>query len=99
MVQKTAFLMMSLIAVVALGVLFVELRDTITGNYVASGGGRWYYGPKQAQLAPDEACVYSGFTPLTPWRVERNEYGTLVSVCLDGNRLVQVPLVQTVRVS
>ena len=76
----------------------VELRDTVTGEYVASGGGRWYYGPQPAQLDPDQACAFAGYTPLTPWRVERNEYNTLVSVCLNGDELVRVPLVQTVYV-
>lgn len=83
----------ALIALVAVGGLTFTLMDSITGNYVRSGGGRWHYGSQLAQFQPDEACVYAGYAPADKWRVETNEWGTLVSVCRNGER---VPLVQTV---
>lgn len=96
--QKTALLILAFIALVAMGILFVEIRDTVTGNYVTSGGGDWYYGTQQALLQPDEACIYQGYQPLYPWRVTTNEFGTQVSVCRHNGQYVVSPLVQTIRV-
>ena len=87
------------IAVVAIGGLTVQLRDTLTGNYYAGGGGRWYFGPQKAQMQPDEACAYAGLEPIYPVHVYTNEYGTLLSLCKRGGGFVGVPLVQTVFVS
>lgn len=98
MVKKTAFLVFSFIAAVALGLFIVELNNTVTGRYVTSGGGSWYYGTQQAHLQPDEACLFAGYTPVKPWRVITNEYGTLLSVCKDGNRIATAPIVQTIQV-
>jgi len=96
MVQKLALLLLGLIAVVAIVGLTVQLKDTLTGQYVASGGGRFYYGPMKAQLQPDEACIYQGFDPLSPQQVYTNEFGTLMSVCRNGDQFVGVPIVQTI---
>ncbi len=96
--QKVYLIFFAFIAAVSMGVLLVELHDTVTGQYVASGGGKWYYGNQIAQMQPDEACIYQGLEPVYPQHVVTNKYGTLESVCKDGNRLVTVPLVQTVRV-
>lgn len=94
--QKTALLFLAFIALVAMGILMVEINDTVTGKYVTSGGGDWHYGSQQALMQPDEACIYQGFEPLYPWRVTTNEYGTQVSVCLHNGEYVTVPLVQTI---
>ena len=86
------------IAVVAMGFLFVEIRDTATGQYYATGGGEWYYGSQIIQMSPSEACTYYGYSPLSPQHIETNARGTLVSVCWNGQDYVRVPLVSTVRV-
>jgi len=88
-------------ALVAIAGMVFEIRSEITGDYARSGGGRWYYGAQIMQLQPDEACTYAGFTPLHPWRVETNEYGTLMSVCYDqvNARLTGVPVVVTAKVN
>ncbi len=96
MVQKTALLLLGFVALVAVGILTWQLRDEVTGNYSASGGGRWYYGPQKAQMEPAEACLYQGYEPMSPPRVYRDYYGSLMSMCRSGNELVGVPLVQTI---
>jgi len=96
MVQKLALLFLGLIAVVATVGLTMQIKELVTGSYVASGGGRYYYGPQKAQMQPDEACVYSGFEPVVPWQVYTNEWGTVMSACRVGNQYVGVPVVQTV---
>lgn len=88
---------MAVVAAFAVAGFLVNF-DVVTGQYYASGGGRYYYGPQKALLQPDEACTYAGFQPLDPWRVESNEYGNLMSVCRDGGQYVMVPLLQTVLV-
>ncbi len=93
--RKLGLVLLGFVAIVAIGGLTVQLRDTLTGGYYASGGGRWYYGPQKIQLQPDEACVYQGLEPLDPVQVYTNEYGTLLSLCRYGGELVGVPLVQT----
>ena len=93
MVQKVGLMLTGLVAVVAIGILLIQLQDTLTGNYVKTGGGYWYFGPQKAQLQPDEACRYAGHEPALPWNVRTNEYGTQVSVCADG---AEVPMVQTI---
>ena len=95
MMRKLGLVLLGFVAIVAIGGLTVQLRDTLTGKYYAAGGGRWYYGPQRIQLAPDEACVYAGLEPLDPVRVYTNEYGTLLSMCKQGDQFVGVPLVQT----
>jgi len=97
--QKLALIFLGFVAIVAIGGLTVQLRDTLTGQYAAGGGGRWYYGPQKIQMQPDEACTYAGFEPVHPWQVYTNEYGTLMSVCLFQGRQVSVPVVQTAVVS
>jgi len=94
--QKLGLVLLGFVAVIAIGGLTIQLRDTVTGEYYASGGGRWYSGPQIVQLSPDEACLYSGFEPLYPSRVESNKYGTLLSICKNGDQFVAVPVVQTV---
>jgi hypothetical protein len=98
MVQKLGFLLLSFVALVALGGLVIQLQNTITGDYVKSGGGRWYYGPMRAQMQPDEACLYSNLQPVYPQQVYTNEWGTLMSVCMQGSQTVGVPLTQTIYV-
>ena len=98
MVQKLGFIFLGLIAIVAIGGLLVQLQNTMTGEYYASGGGRWYYGPMRAQMQPDEACIYAGLVPVYPQQVYRNEYGLVLSVCQQGDQRVGVPLTQTVLV-
>ena len=98
MVQKLALLFFGLIALVAIGGIVLELRDTVTGQYYAYGGGRWHTGTQIVQLEPDEACIYSGFEPVYPVRVESNKYGTLVSICKSGDQYVSVPVIQTIYV-
>jgi hypothetical protein len=98
MMNKLGLIFLGFVAVVAIGGLTMHLRDTMTGQYYASGGGRWYYGPQPAQLAPDEACVYAGLEPLYPVQVYTNEYGTLMSLCSQNGNLVGVPLTQTILV-
>ena len=95
MVQKLGILFLGIIALVAIGGLTSLIRDSVTGDYVASGGGRYYYGPQKIQLQPAEACIYSGYEPVYPIQVHTNEFGTLVSVCRFGGSYVTVPLVQT----
>ncbi len=97
MVQRVGLTFLAIISVVAVGGLIFEFTGAgTTGQYYAAGGGRWYYSAQIAQLQPDEACIYSGFRPLDPWRVETNEFGTVVSLCNDNGRIVTVPVVQTV---
>ena len=93
---KLGLVLLGFVAIVAIGGFTIQLRESITGDYVTSKGGRWYYGPMKAQLQPDEACIYSGFEQVYPWRVFTNEYGTLMSMCLKDGRYVGVPLVQTI---
>ena len=93
MVQKIGLVLLAGIAILGIGMLTFHVNNIATGQYYASGGGRWWYGPQIAQLDPDQACTYSGHPPSDPWRVETNEYNTLVSVCADGAR---VPTVQTI---
>jgi len=96
MVPRLGLVFLGVITVVGIAGLIFEFQDSTTGQYYAAGGGRWYYGPQRALLQPDEACIYSGYQPSYPWRVETNEYGTMVSVCNAGGRKVTVPLVQTI---
>ena len=96
MVQKLALVFLGLIAVVAIGGLILKVGNVATGQYVAVGGGRYYYGPQRAQMQPDEACIYAGFEPIYPPRIFTNEYGTVVSECKRGSGTVIVPLVQTI---
>ncbi len=98
MVQKLGVIFLGLIALVAIGGLIIQLQNTLTGQYYASGGGRWYYGPQRAQMQPNEACIYAGLQPVYPQQVYTNEWGTLLSVCQQGSNFVGVPLVQTVLV-
>ena len=98
MVHKLALVFLGLIAVVAIGGLTVQLKDVVTGNYYAAGGGKYYYGPQKAQLQPDEACIYQSYEPLYPWNVYTNEYGTIMSLCKNDGEFVGVPVVQTIRV-
>jgi hypothetical protein len=93
--NKLGLVLLGFVAVVAIGGLTVQLRDTITGDYYAAGGGRWYYGPQRMQFAPDEACINAGLEPVYPVRVYSNTFGTTMSVCQQGNSLVGVPVVQT----
>jgi len=95
MENKLGLLFLGIIAIVAVGGLTLTIRDSVTGEYFASGGGRYYYGPQKIQLAPDEACIYSGYEPVYPVQVKTNEFGTLVSVCRSPQGYVTVPLVQT----
>ncbi len=95
MVQKIAVSLLVLVAVIAL-VGFTWNWNDLTGNFVASGGGRWYYGPMRAQMEPAEACIASGLQPVYPSEVFRNDYGTALSLCRQGENLVGVPLVQTI---
>ncbi len=99
MMRKLGLVLLGFVAIVAIGGLTVQLRDSLTGQYYASGGGRWYYGPQRIQLAPDEACIYAGLEPVDPVHVYSNEYGTQLSLCKQGNGFVGVPLVQTAVVS
>lgn len=94
--EKGGFIAFAFVALAAFGILVSELSGDVTGKYVVSGGGRWYYGAQQALLSPEEACVYGGFAPLAPQRVYRNEFGTMMSLCRDGNQLIGVPLLQTI---
>ena len=73
--------------------------DASTGAYVASGGGKWYYGPQKAQMEPAEACTYAGCSPLDPINVYTNKYGTMMSLCNCRGKLAGVPLVQTIYVA
>ncbi len=98
MVQKLGFIFLGLIALVAIGGLLIQIQNTLTGDYTASGGGRWYYGPLRAQMEPSEACIYAGLQPVYPQQVYSNEYGTMMSVCQQGSQMVGVPLTQTVLV-
>lgn len=99
MVQKLSLMIFGLIALVAVGGIILELKDTVTGQYYAGGGiGRWYGGTQRVQLQPDEACIYSGLQPLHPWRVYTNEYGSPMSLCQKGDVFVGVPVWQTVYV-
>ena len=66
MMNKLGLVLLGFVAVVAIGGFTLQLRSELTGLYSASGGGRWYYGPQIAQLAPDEACIYSNLEPLYP---------------------------------
>jgi len=96
MVKRVALVFLAIISVVAISGLIFEFTNAgSSGLYVSGGGGRWYYGSNIVQLQPDEACIYSGYAPLDPWRVERNEFGTIVSLCNDNGRIVTVPVVQT----
>ncbi len=95
MMNKLGLVLLGFVAIVAIGGLTVQLRDSLTGQYSASGGGRWYYGPQIIQLAPDEACTYAGLEPMHPMRVYTNEFGTQLSLCKQGSELVGVPMVQT----
>ncbi|RJQ19445.1 hypothetical protein C4580_05205 [Candidatus Woesearchaeota archaeon] len=97
MVHRVGALLLAVIGAFAVGGFLVNF-DVITGQYYASGGGEWYYGPQPAQLPPDQACIYQGFEPVEPWHVYTNEYGTLLSVCKANGQLIGVPLVQTVYV-
>jgi hypothetical protein len=96
MMQKLALILLGFVALVAIGGLTLQLRDSLTGQYYASGGGRWYYGPQKAQMSPSEACLYAGLVPAEPPRVFTNAYGTLLSACYKDGQLVGVPLIQTV---
>ncbi len=98
MVQKIALALLAVVAVLAVGLFTLELKNETTGQYYASGGGRYYYGTMKAQLQPDEACIYQGFEPVYPVQVYTNEYGTLMSLCKLGEQFVGVPIVQTVLV-
>lgn len=95
MVQKIAMSLLMVIAVVAL-VGFTWNWNELTGNFVKSGGGSWYYGPMRAQMEPKEACIAAGLQPVSPAEVFRNSYGTALSLCRQGENLVGVPLVQTI---
>ena len=96
MVQtKVVYVFLAVMAVIAIGALTYGLKDTLTGSYYAPGGGRWYYGAQRMQMQPDEACLYSGYEPLYPWRVYTNEYGTMLSLCRFGDKYVGVPVWQT----
>ena len=94
--EKGGFIAFAFVALMGFGILVSELSGVLTGQYYVSGGGRWYYGAQKAQLSPEEACVYGGFAPLAPARVYHNEYGTIMSMCRDGNQMIGVPLVQTI---
>ncbi len=97
MVHRVGALLLAVVAAFAVGGFLTNV-DIITGQYYASGGGSWYYGPQAAQLDPDQACIYAGFEPIYPVRVATNEYGTVVSICKFGSEWVSVPVVQTVYV-
>jgi len=98
MMQKLGLMLLGFVALVAIGGLIIQLQETVTGNYVKSGGGRWYYGPMRAQMQPDEACIYAGLEPVYPQRVYTNEYGTLMTACIQYGEMVGVPLTQTIYV-
>ncbi|MEM3153945.1 MAG: hypothetical protein QW165_00030 [Candidatus Woesearchaeota archaeon] len=98
MVQKLGFLLLGFVALIALSGLIIQIQNSVTGEYYASGGGRWYYGPQRAQMQPDEACMFAGMKPVYPQQVYTNEWGTLMAVCDAGGRMVGVPLTQTILV-
>lgn len=95
MEHKLGLLFFGIIALIALGGLTFMIKESVTGGYVAGGGGRYYYGPQKIQLEPAEACIYSGYEAVYPIQVKTNEFGTLVSVCRSSNGYITVPLVQT----
>ena len=89
--------MLGFVALLGAGVLIANFASP-TGNYASAGGGKWYYGPHQAQLQPDEACIYAGYEPQHPWTVYKNEWGTVLSQCKKGTELIGVPVIQTIYV-
>lgn len=97
MVNHTNAAVLGIFAIVAVSIFMMALHSSATGNYVAGGGGRYTYDqPKLAQMQPDEACVYAGFEAVYPQRVFKNEWGTWMSTCRNGNEFVAVPLMQMV---
>lgn len=94
MENKFGLIFLGIIGVLAIGGLITEFRD-VTGQYYASGGGRYYYGPQKIHLQPDEACIYSGLQPIYPVQVYTNQFGTLMSLCDYNGQKVGVPTVQT----
>jgi|GEM_PF-3824463 len=97
MVQKIAIVILGIIALLGVVLMTWQVKS-MTGDYVVGNNvGSWAAGTQIAQLEPDEACIYSGHPPSANPSVERDErFGTLLSVCGDGER---VPLVQTVYVA
>ncbi|PIN76259.1 hypothetical protein COV18_00475 [Candidatus Woesearchaeota archaeon CG10_big_fil_rev_8_21_14_0_10_37_12] len=98
MVYKTGILLLGFVALVGAGILVINFNEQLTGQYISSGGGSWYYGVQIAQMQPDEACTYAGYVPVTPIAVKRNEYGTILAVCQDNGKEVLVPTIQRIYV-
>jgi len=99
MVQRTGFALLAFIVVVSIGGLVWTVSTlSATGEYAASGGGRYYYGYQPVQLSPGDACKYTGCYSARPQTIYTNEYGTKLALCHCGFGTVGVPLVKTVRV-
>lgn len=96
MVQRTGLLLMGLIALVGIGVLFYS--SGVTGNYYATGGGKWYYGWQIAQFMPKDACEVRDCTAVSPIEVYTNQYGSQFAVCDCFGERVGVPMVQKIYV-
>jgi len=95
--RTTALILFGLVAAIAIGSLATMVHNSITGQYVTSGGGRYTYAaPKIVQMQPEEACRYIGFAAEYPVQVFRNEYGSLMTICRTPTEVIAVPLVQTV---